>query len=131
MANIPSELKYTKTHEWARREDDGSVTVGITDHAQDLLGDLVYIELPEVGSSFTDAEECAVIESVKAASDIYCPVAGEVVAVNEELADAPETVNNDAYGDGWLFRVQPADDGAVGELMDASEYQEMAEEEEH
>lgn len=131
MANIPSELKYTKTHEWVRSEEDGSVTVGITDHAQDLLGDLVYIELPEVGNSYADGEECAVIESVKAASDIYCPVAGEVIEVNEELADAPETVNNDAYGDGWLFRIQPTDDGAVADLMDAGEYQEMAEEEEH
>ena len=131
MSNIPSELRYTKTHEWVRTESDGSLTVGITDHAQGLLGDMVFIELPEVGSNYTSGDECAVVESVKAASDVYCPVAGEVIAVNEELTDTPETVNQDAYDAGWLFKLTPVDEGEVEELMDAEAYNEFIESESH
>lgn len=131
MSNQPNELKYTKTHEWVRAEADGTVTVGITDHAQELLGDMVFIELPEVGANFTSGEECAVVESVKAASDVYIPVAGEVIAVNEELADTPETVNQDPYDTGWLFKLQPEDAGEHGELMDAEAYGEFIAEESH
>ncbi len=122
MSNIPSELKYNKSHEWVRREDDGTVTVGITDHAQDLLGDMVYVELPEVGRELAAEEECAVVESVKAASDVYAPLTGEVVAVNEALEDSPEIVNQNPYGDGWLFRIQPADIAAVEMMLDAEAY---------
>jgi glycine cleavage system H protein len=131
MSNQPNELKYTKTHEWVRAESDGSVTVGITDHAQELLGDMVFIELPEVGANFTSGEECAVVESVKAASDVYIPVAGEITEVNEELADAPETVNQDPYDTGWLFKIQPEDAGEFEELMDAEAYGEFIAEESH
>ncbi|WP_455198718.1 glycine cleavage system protein GcvH [Kaarinaea lacus] len=131
MSNVPNELKYTKTHEWVRTESDGSLTVGITDHAQELLGDMVYIEVPETEATYTNGEECAVVESVKAASDVYCPVSGEIVEVNEELADAPETVNQDPYDSGWLFKVKPEDEGEVEELMDAEAYSEFIEEEEH
>ncbi|MCK5639354.1 MAG: glycine cleavage system protein GcvH [Gammaproteobacteria bacterium] len=122
MSNVPTELKYTSSHEWVRREDDGSVTVGISDHAQGLLGDMVFIELPEDESTVTAEEECAVVESVKAASDVYAPVNGEVVAGNSALEDAPELVNKDCYGDGWLFRIMPDDDTAVDALMDAEAY---------
>ena len=122
MSNIPVELKYAKTHEWARTNDDGSVTVGISDSAQDQLGDMVFIEVPEVGTTVTAEEACAVVESVKAASDVYAPIAGEIVEVNEALADSPETVNNDAYGEGWIFRIEPADAGELGALMDADSY---------
>ena len=130
MSNVPNELKYTKTHEWVRTESDGSLTVGITDHAQELLGDMVYIEVPETEATYTNGEECAVVESVKAASDVYCPVSGEIVEVNEELADAPETVNQDPYDSGWLFKVKPEDEGEIEELMDAEAYSEFIEEEE-
>jgi len=123
MSNIPVELKYAKTHEWARTNDDGSVTVGISDSAQDQLGDMVFIEVPEVGATVTAEEACAVVESVKAASDVYAPVGGEIVEVNEGLADSPETVNEDAYGEGWIFRIQPADAGETGALMDAEAYE--------
>jgi len=122
MSNIPVELKYAKSHEWARINDDGSVTVGISDSAQDQLGDMVFIEVPEVGQTVTAEEACAVVESVKAASDVYAPLGGEIVEVNEELADSPETVNNDAYGDGWIFRIEPSDAGELGALMDADAY---------
>jgi len=122
MSNIPVELKYTRTHEWARHNDDGSITVGITDNAQDQLGDMVYIEVPEVGQAVSAQEACAVVESVKAASDVYAPVSGEVVEVNATLADSPETVNQDAYGAGWLFRVQPVDAGELDGLMDGDAY---------
>ncbi|MDH3887028.1 MAG: glycine cleavage system protein GcvH [Gammaproteobacteria bacterium] len=122
MSNIPVELKYAKTHEWARTNDDGSVTVGISDTAQDQLGDMVFIEVPEVGATVTAEEACAVVESVKAASDVYAPVGGEIVEVNEGLADSPETVNNDAYGEGWIFRIEPSDAGELGALMDADGY---------
>ncbi len=122
MSNIPVELKYAKSHEWARTNDDGSVTVGISDSAQDQLGDMVFIEVPEVGQTVTAEEACAVVESVKAASDVYAPLGGEVVEVNEELADSPETVNSDAYGEGWIFRIEPSDAGGLDALMDADAY---------
>lgn len=125
MSNLPDDLKYTKTHEWVRTEADGSVTIGISDHAQGLLGDIVFIELPEPGTECSAGDDCAVIESVKAASDIYAPISGEITAVNEELADAPETINNDSYGDGWIFKMAPADAGEVEELMDHDAYKEM------
>jgi len=131
MSNVPQELRYTKTHEWVKREDDGSLTIGITDHAQGLLGDLVFVEVPEEGDTFNDGDDCAVIESVKAASDVYAPVAGEVIEGNEALADAPETINQDAFGDGWIFKLKPEDDGAFDGLMDADAYIELVAEEDH
>jgi glycine cleavage system H protein len=131
MSEIPSELKYARSHEWARLEEDGTVTVGITDHAQDALGDVVYVEHPEEGQQVNAQEEAGVVESVKAASDIYAPVSGAVVAVNEALVDAPETVNEDPYGDGWFFRIEPDDTAELEELMDAEAYAEFCENEEH
>ena len=119
MSSTP---KYRKTHEWARLEDDGTITVGISDHAQEALGDLVYIELPELEASFTAGDECAVVESVKAASDIYSPLSGQVIAVNETLADAPEQVNEAPYGEGWLFRIKPADAAELQQLLDEKDY---------
>lgn len=127
MNNVPEELKYTKTHEWVRQEEDGSLTVGITDHAQGLLGDMVFIEVPEVGANYGSGDDCAVVESVKAASDIYCPVAGEVIEVNEALSDAPEKVNVDPYGDAWLFKLVAVDAGEWDELLDAEAYKELIE----
>jgi glycine cleavage system H protein len=123
MSELPGDLKYTKEHEWLRQEEDGTVTIGITDHAQSALGDLVYVELPEVGQEVESGGEMAVVESVKAASDVYAPIAGEVVAVNEDLADDPEKINADAYGDGWIVRMQPA--GDEEETMNPDEYQEF------
>ena len=131
MSNVPAELRYTKSHEWVRREDDGSVTIGITDYAQEQLGDLVFVELPEVGAALDAGAECCVVESVKAASDVYSPLAGEVVAVNETLADAPESINSDPYGDGWLFRLNPADAAAADALLDAAGYQAAVDAESH
>ena len=131
MSNQPQDLKYAETHEWARDEGDGIVTVGISDHAQELLGDLVFIELPEVGASLAAGDECAVIESVKAASDVYSPVSGEVVEVNEALADAPETINDDPYVDGWVFKLKAADAAELENLMDADAYMAHAESEDH
>jgi glycine cleavage system H protein len=131
MSNIPVELKYSKSHEWVRQNDDGSVTVGISDNAQDQLGDMVFIELPEVGQSVSAEEACAVVESVKAASDVYAPVSGEVVEVNESLTDSPEAVNQDAYGEGWLFRVQPSDAAELDTLMDSDAYAGFLESEAH
>jgi glycine cleavage system H protein len=119
--NVPEQLRYTASHEWVRQESDGTVTVGITDHAQAALGDLVFIELPAVGRSVAAGEACAVVESVKAASDMYAPVAGSVVAVNEALPGAPEQANRDAYA-AWFFRLKPADPGAVAKLLDAAAY---------
>jgi len=119
--NLPADLKYTESHEWIRRESDGAVTIGITDHAQAALGDLVFVELPTVGRKLLAGEACAVVESVKAASDVYAPVAGEVVAVNEALASAPEQVNQDAYA-AWLFRLRPSDPNALVGLLDAPAY---------
>ncbi len=120
--NVPGNLRYTASHEWVRSEADGTVTVGVTDHAQAALGDLVYVELPAVGRAVAAAEACAVVESVKAASDIYAPVAGEVVAVNEALSATPEAVNEDAYA-AWLFKLKPADAAAAGNLLDAAAYE--------
>ena len=122
MSNIPSELKYAPSHEWVRNEGDGTYTVGISQHAQELLGDMVFVELPEVGDEVDAGEDCAVAESVKAASDIYAPISGEIVAINEELEDAPETVNNDAYGDGWLFRIKASEESELDNLLDAEGY---------
>ncbi|WKE65113.1 glycine cleavage system protein GcvH [Gallaecimonas kandeliae] len=129
MSNIPAELKYTSSHEWIRKETDGTYTIGITEHAQELLGDMVFVELPEVGSSVNSGDDVAVVESVKAASDVYSPLTGEVVAVNEALEDAPETVNNDPYNDGWLFRVKATDEAELDELLDAEGYQNVIDEE--
>ncbi|MFW6278060.1 MAG: glycine cleavage system protein GcvH [Halorhodospira sp.] len=129
MSQVPADLKYTRNHEWVRVEADGSVTVGITDHAQESLGDLVFVEPPEVGTQVQAEEACAVVESVKAASDVYAPISGEVTQGNDDLADNPEAVNNDPYGDGWIFRVQPADTGELDGLLDASAYQQLVEEE--
>ncbi|MEJ1297531.1 MAG: glycine cleavage system protein GcvH [Candidatus Sedimenticola sp. (ex Thyasira tokunagai)] len=131
MSNLPSDLKYAKSHEWVRDEGDGTVTIGITDHAQEQLGDLVFVELPEAGDTVTAGIECAVVESVKAASDIYSPVSGEVIESNKVLADAPETVNDDAFGEGWLFKVKLADEVALADLLDSDSYGEVMEAEEH
>lgn len=122
MSEIPAALSYSKTHEWAKLDDDGTVLVGISDHAQDALGDVVYVELPEVGLQVTQGQEVAVVESVKAASDIYAPISGEIVAVNELLADAPETLNQSPYGDGWIFRVKISGRAGLDELLDAEGY---------
>jgi len=129
MSNTPSELKYAVSHEWARLEEDGTVTVGITDHAQDALGDVVFVELPDVGAVLGASDEIAVVESVKAASDIYAPVSGEVIAVNEALEDTPETVNEDPYNDGWFFKIQPEDVSELESLLDAEGYIASLEEE--
>ncbi|HUU72289.1 MAG TPA: glycine cleavage system protein GcvH [Burkholderiales bacterium] len=127
---IPSELKYTDTHEWVRTESDGTVSVGITHHAQEQLGDLVYVESPQVGRKFKKGEECGVIESVKAASDLYAPLSGEILAVNESLADAPEKINENAY-DAWMFRIRPDDPAELEALLDASGYSKIVEAESH
>tara|TARA_B100000989_G_scaffold298815_1_gene290101 strand:- start:46441 stop:46830 length:390 start_codon:yes stop_codon:yes gene_type:complete len=124
MSEVPSELKYSKSHEWVRLEDDGSVTIGITEHAQELLGDMVFVELPDLETDVNSGDECGVVESVKAASDIYAPVSGFVVAINEELSDAPEIVNSDPYGGGWIFRLKLRDDAEMSELLDADAYEE-------
>lgn len=123
MSELPTELRYLESHEWVRNEGDGTATIGITDHAQDSLGDVVYVELPEVGSQVTASEEAGVVESVKAASDIFSPVSGEVIAINESLEDAPETVNNSPYGDGWFFKVKMSDPSELDGLLDAEGYQ--------
>ena len=123
MSEVPGNCMYTKEHEWLRLEDDGTVTVGITDHAQEALGELVFVEVPEVDATFDAGDACAVVESVKAASDIYCPVDGEVAEVNEALAEEPELVNSSPYDDGWVFRLRPADATALEELMDAEDYE--------
>lgn len=131
MSTIPTELRYSKSHEWVRREDDGTVTIGITDHAQDLLGDMVFVELPEPGREVEAGQECAVVESVKAASDVYSPVNGEVVAVNEAISDSPELVNKEPYGAGWMMRIKPAAADEVDTLLDSDAYQSLIESEEH
>ena len=128
--NIPADLKYTPSHEWVRVEADGTLTVGITHHAQDLLGDMVFIETPAAGRTLTKGEECAVVESVKAASDVYAPVAGEVVAANADVEASPESVNKDAYA-AWMFKMKPANPGDVAELLDAAAYQKLVESEAH
>ncbi|MRV74744.1 glycine cleavage system protein GcvH [Duganella sp. FT92W] len=121
MSNIPADLKYTASHEWVRAEADGTLTVGITEFAQDALGDIVFVELPKVGNTYTAGDDAAVVESVKAASDIYAPVSGEVIAVNDAVVDAPESINSDAYG-AWLFKIKPADAAAFDGLLDAAAY---------
>ena len=130
MSELPGDLLFTSEHEWLRREDDGSVTVGITDHAQAALGDLVYVELPEIGQDVESGGDMAVVESVKAASDVYAPIDGTVTAVNEELADDPEKINSDPYGDGWILQIQPADGVDEGALMSPDDYQALLDEEE-
>ena len=127
---IPNDLKYTKSHEWVRVEADGTLTIGITHHAQDLLGDMVYVESPEVGRKVTASEECAVVESVKAASDVYAPLAGEVVAVNEAVANKPELINQDAYS-AWMFRLKPDNAADVNGLLDAAGYKAVVDSEAH
>lgn len=122
MSEVAENLQYTKDHEWLRLEDDGSVTIGISDHAQEALGELVFVEVPQVGDSFAAGDACAVVESVKAASDIYCPIAGEVSAVNTALADEPELVNGSPYTAGWVYRLQPENAAALEELLDAEAY---------
>jgi glycine cleavage system H protein len=130
MSNVPSELKIANSHEWARLEEDGSVTVGITDHAQEALGDVVFVELPEMGDMVSAGVEVGVVESVKAASDIYAPVGGEVIAVNEQLEDEPETVNSDPYNDGWFYKLQPSDATELDALLSPEDYQAKCAEEE-
>ena len=131
MSEFPSELKYASSHEWARLEEDGLVTVGISDHAQDALGGVVYVEHPEIGQHVSAAEEAGVVESVKAASDLYAPVSGTVVAVNDALEDTPELVNQDPFGDGWFFRLEPDDVAELDELLDAEGYAEICEADAH
>ena len=130
MSELPGDLLYTKEHEWLRREEDGTVSIGITDHAQTALGDLVYVELPEVGQDVEEGGDMAVVESVKAASDVYAPIAGTVTEVNEVLADTPETINSDPYGEGWIVKLQPSGDIDEGELLTPDAYQELLDEEE-
>ncbi|MFB2539603.1 MULTISPECIES: glycine cleavage system protein GcvH [unclassified Acinetobacter] len=123
MSNIPADLKYVASHEWLRLEQDGSITVGITYNAQDLLGDIVYVELPEVGANVDADAEVAVVESVKAASDVYAPIAGEILAVNDALVDAPEIINSNPYGEGWFFKIKPSNPSDYDGLMSAEEYE--------
>ena len=131
MNEIPGDLKFLKTHEWARVEDDGSVTVGISDHAQAQLGDLVYVELPAVGDDVETGTGCAVVESVKAASDVYSPVSGRIRKVNEALSDKPETINEDAYGEGWIFVVEPNSLAEIEDLLSPDDYAELIENDSH
>lgn len=131
MSEIPTECKFLASHEWARLEEDGMVTVGISDYAQDALGDVVFVELPETGQQIAAGEEAGVVESVKAASDIYSPVSGSVVSVNTALEDEPEKVNQDPFGEGWFFKIEPDDVGELDELLDGEAYQEVCDEEEH
>ena len=126
MSNIPADMRYAASHEWARLEADGTVTVGISDHAQEALGDVVFVELPELGKALAAGQEAGVVESVKAASDIYAPVSGEVIAINEELADSPELVNSDPYG-AWFFKLKPANTAELDKLLDAAGYAAVAE----
>ena len=130
MSKTPSDLRYTKSHEWVKREADGSVTVGITDHAQGLLGDMVFVELPKVGTKVVAGKECGVVESVKAASDVYAPIAGEITAVNTSVSDSPESVNKDAYS-AWMFRLKPSAAGDVDKLLDAKAYEALVASEKH
>lgn len=130
MSNVPTDRRYTDTHEWVLPQDDGTVVIGITAHAQALLGDMVFVELPEIGRGVNAKEECGVVESVKAASDLYAPLAGEVVAANEALADTPEHINTDPYGQGWILRIRAANPADVDELLDAETYAALVAEEE-
>lgn len=127
MSNVPAELKYRDSHEWVRKEADGTYTVGITEHAQELLGDMVFVDLPDVGNTYSQGEDCAVAESVKAASDIYAPLSGEIVEVNSGLDAEPELVNSAPYTDGWLFRIKATDDTEFETLLDAAAYQDSIE----
>jgi len=129
MSQTPAELKYASSHEWARLEEDGTVTIGISDHAQEALGDVVFVELPDVGINLAAGDDAGVVESVKAASDIYAPVGGEVIAINDQLEDEPETVNGDPYNDGWFFKLQPQDTSELEKLLSAEEYQQHCDEE--
>ena len=131
MSEIPGDLKFQKSHEWARVEGDGRVTVGISDHAQGLLGDLVYVELPNVGDRIEAGNACAVVESVKAASDVYAPITGKVVEVNAALSDKPETINEDAYGEGWIFVIEAEEPDQLNELLSPDDYAELIEDEDH
>ena len=129
MSEVPLELGYAATHEWAKQDEEGLIVIGISDHAQDALGDIVYVELPEVGQQIVAGEEAGVVESVKAASDIYAPVSGAVEEINEGLEDSPETVNQDPYGDGWFFKLKVTDERELDDLLDADAYQELCESE--
>lgn len=129
MSNIPKELRYSNSHEWVRPEGDDVFTVGITDHAQELLGDMVFVDLPDVDDEVSTGDDVAVAESVKAASDVYAPITGTVVAINEDLEDSPELVNSDPYGDGWLYKIKADDAGEVDGLMDAEGYEASIDEE--
>lgn len=129
MSNVPGDLKYSKEHEWLRKEADGSYTVGITEHAQELLGDMVFVDLPDVGTTVSAGDDCAVAESVKAASDIYAPIGGEIVAVNDSLNDSPELVNSAPYGQGWIFKIKANDEAEVEALLDATGYSALLEDE--
>lgn len=131
MSEIPGDLKFLKSHEWARVEDNGRITVGISDHAQGLLGDLVYVELPNVGDSVEQGAATAVVESVKAASDVYSPVSGKVVEVNSALSDKPETINEDAFGEGWIFVLEPSEPDQLKELLSPDDYAQLLEDEGH
>jgi len=131
MSEIPGDLKFMKSHEWVRVEGDGKATIGISDHAQGLLGDLVYVELPALGDRLEAGNTCAVVESVKAASDVYAPITGTVTAVNSALTDAPEIINEDAYGEGWLFVVEIEDQDEVNELLGPDDYAELIEDDGH
>ncbi len=129
MSDLPADYKYTKTHEWVRVEEDGTITIGITDHAQGLLGDLVYVRLPEVGQIIDTQEECVVLESVKTAEEVYSPISGEVVAINEVLEEEPELINQGAFEQGWIYKVQPSNDADMDELLSVEDYQAMIEQE--
>jgi glycine cleavage system H protein len=130
MSNAPTDRRYAKSHEWIKDEGDGSLTIGITDHAQELLGDLVFVDLPEVGQTLEAGSDCAVVESVKAASDVYSPLSGDVIAINEALDGAPETINEDAFGEGWMFKIKPSNTAELDDLMDAAGYDALVAEEE-
>jgi glycine cleavage system H protein len=131
MSSIPSELKFLESHEWARVESDGTITIGISDHAQGALGDLVFVEVPEVGKALKKGNAAAVVESVKAASDVYSPISGEVIAANEALGNAPELVNQDPYGQGWLFKIKPTNKDELSQLLDSKAYEKVVESEAH
>ncbi|HVF17672.1 MAG TPA: glycine cleavage system protein GcvH [Steroidobacteraceae bacterium] len=131
MSSIPSDLKYLESHEWVRVESDGTITVGISDHAQGALGDLVFVEVPEVGKALKKGNAAAVVESVKAASDVYSPISGEVIAANDSLGNAPELVNSDPYGQGWLFKIKPTNKDELSQLLDATAYEKVVEDAGH
>jgi glycine cleavage system H protein len=129
MSNVPADLRYTKTHEWVRDNGDGTITIGITDHAQEALGDIVFVDIPETGRTLDANEACAVVESVKAASDIYSPLAGEIIDANATLTDTPDAINTSPYEDGWIFRLTPSNLGALNQLLDAAAYEQVVEDE--